>query len=171
MRGRGRRCNQLSGSQQRAQSPPVVPDELHRAGLRLTGHTNYLIIMKLSALFLALSFLLLAPVVATAHAPVEVIIDNGPVTVEITTDYTDRAEALEAAKEALSSDKFEIDGSMGERGFMTRRATDSDDIYYIGDISASERDGKVVLTIVLITFGEGDVNLEEVGERLRAALA
>jgi len=132
---------------------------------------NYLIIMKSSSFLLVFSCFFVSPVVATAHAPsVGVVAQNGPVTVEVTTRYTDRAEALEAAKTALATDEFVIDGSMGERGFMAKRTTDSEAVYYVGDISASEQDGKVALTIVLIAFGEGDVNLQEVGQRLEKAL-
>lgn len=128
--------------------------------------------MNATPILLLLGYLLLSPGVIGAAPPAsELRVGKAPITIEVTTDYTDMDEALQAASAALRAEEFILDGAIGARGLMAKRTTAAEADYYVVDVSASEAEGRVVLNLTFVKFGSGTLNLEEVAARVEQALS
>ena len=126
--------------------------------------------MKTAAFLLLLGTLLPSPVISTALVGIKTYVGKAPITIEVTTDYTDMDEALQAARAALQAEEFVLDGAVGARGLMAKRTTAAEADYYVVDVSASEEEGRVVLSLTFVKFGSGPLELEDVAARVAEAL-
>lgn len=89
---------------------------------------------------------------------------------EAMTKYTVVSDALAAAKSALLTQKFIIQGDMGASSFTAKKTTGSQADYYIADVSATLIDGKAKVTINFVKVGTGMLKLQKVADDVKAEL-
>ncbi|SIO51335.1 hypothetical protein [Chitinophaga niabensis] len=92
-----------------------------------------------------------------------------PIVIEATTKHKNTEEALQATKTILLAEKF-ITQEMQKKGFTATRTTGAKADYFVADVTASEADGKVKVTISFVKVGTGLLNLKKVAERVKEKL-
>lgn len=112
------------------------------------------------------SLLILVTFFISAHA----FAGQEPVALEVTTKYTSVSEALQATKKALLMQSFIIEGTIQETSFTAKRTTNAQADYYVADVTATLKDGAVVITITFIKVGTGLLKLQKVADAIKTEL-
>lgn len=93
-----------------------------------------------------------------------------PIIIEVLTKYITVEEALIATKDVLLKEKFIATNGIQKTTFTATRTTASKADYYIADVTATEVDGKIKITISFLKFGTGLLKLKKVAEEVKAEL-
>ncbi len=92
-----------------------------------------------------------------------------PIVIQVITKYQDIEESLQAAKSILLGEKF-ITQEIQEKNFTATRTTGSKADYYVADVTASQTEGNVTVTVTFVKVGTGLLSLKKVAERVKEKL-
>lgn len=93
-----------------------------------------------------------------------------PVVIEVITKHTSVEDALVAAKTALLAQKFITSNGIQQNSFTATRTTMSKADYYVADVTATKKDGKIKLTISFVKVGTGFLRLQKIADEVKAEL-
>ena len=75
-----------------------------------------------------------------------------------------------AAKTALLAQKFITSNGIQQNSFTATRTTMSKADYYVADVTATKKDGKIKLTISFVKVGTGFLRLQKIADEVKAEL-
>lgn len=93
-----------------------------------------------------------------------------PIVIEVITKYTAIDEALVATKNVLLKEKFVATSGIQATTFTATRTTASRADYYVADVTATQVEGKIKITISFIKFGTGLLKLQKVADNVKEEL-
>lgn len=93
-----------------------------------------------------------------------------PVVIEVITKHNSVEDALVAAKTALLAQKFITSNGIQQNSFTATRTTMSKADYYVADVTATKKDGKIKLTISFVKVGTGFLRLQKIADEVKAEL-
>jgi len=114
---------------------------------------------KITALFLLL-------VIATTYVSA---LTKDPIVIEVVTKHKNIEDALQATKTILLAEKF-ITQEVQKKNFTATRTTGSKADYFVADVTATETNGSVKITVTFVKVGTGLLNLKKVAGRVKAKL-
>lgn len=92
-----------------------------------------------------------------------------PIVIEVVTKQKNVEDALQATKTILLGEKF-ITQEVQKKGFTATRTTGSKADYFVADVTATEANGSVKITVSFVKVGTGLLNLKKVAGRVKAKL-
>ncbi len=92
-----------------------------------------------------------------------------PIVIEVVTKHKNIEDALQATKSILLGEKF-ISQEIQKKGFTATRTTGAKADYFVADVTATEANGSVKITISFVKVGTGLLNLKKVADRVKEKL-